>query len=923
MVGSWASLVRLIVQRARAAPALVGLRLLGIVVAVALVCAVSLYSGAMADVMLQATLSPHGDDVTVGVTSSPGRPDGMPYPTLRLMDSYLRGAAAADLGLPVRGVSAHFQLPNPWQLTAWGQSGAVGSTSYGGGFIEYLGGIAAHARVLRGAFVGADRLANGSIPVAVSRAAAESSGLAVGQRLALLVPDLSPGQRIPPLQVTAIYTPTSATDPYWQASSPPINSSSLGLISQRAFNDLSMLATSTTPEYAWQVAIRPSAIHFGAASEIEAALPRFTTLVPRMAPGTTTFATLAGALKSFAGTFALLNILLYLLAAPVVLIILYYLTVSTELVLDHQAGEIVLMRSRGAAARQILGIQAVESVLLGLIAIVLGPFLALPVAAKIGQTSGFLQFGNGASRAVGLSPPTFATGAVVAAIAVVAGLIPALAAARRTMSGQKQQQARGRYRPLWQQLYLDALLMAVALYGYWVLTKQGAIAPSQNQSALSRDPFVVLTPGLFVLAGTLLLGRLLPLISAATALMLRRGSVPLSMAVQTIARTPRQYVRLVMLLSLTLSIGVFAAAVAGTIGSNLDDQYRYQAGASLRLVEDYPKINQLLALPSEWHMRQQGVRAVSPVLRVESYQADAASGDFSSPIEVLGIDPSSFGRVAWFRRDFATQSLPALLGLLGSATQPRMVINDALINATKAHVGDQIQLSVGGAPPVLVTVAGVVHYFPTLNPPEGYYAIVNMAYLRALSSAPGPSEMWMATDGSAATANRVIAAVQGTGRVVVDYEAQAPPINIVDNPLQVGIYGVTSIGFIIAAGLAMLGLVAYLYLSMERRAGDFGVLRALGSSTAQVAAMLLLEQLFLVAIGVVAALVIGLLGGQLFIPYLPIAQFTTPPFLVDVPWQDVVRLVVILLAAFAVALAASAYAITRVQIGRILRLGEA
>jgi len=37
----------------------------------------------------------------------------------------------------------------------------------------------------------------------------------------------------------------------------------------------------------------------------------------------------------------------------------------------------------------------------------------------------------------------------------------------------------------------------------------------------------------------------------------------------------------------------------------------------------------------------------------------------------------------------------------------------------------------------------------------------------------------------------------------------------------------------------------------------------------------------------------------------------------------VVRLVVILLAAFAVALAASAYAITRVQIGRILRLGEA
>jgi putative ABC transport system permease protein len=377
-----------------------------------------------------------------------------------------------------------------------------------------------------------------------------------------------------------------------------------------------------------------------------------------------------------------------------------------------------------------------------------------------------------------------------------------------------------------------------------------------------------------------------------------------------------------MLVSLTLSIGVFAAAVAGTIGANLADQARYQAGTSLRLVEEDQSTNQFLALPVGWHLRQPGVRAATPALRFASYQADAAAGDFSSPIEVLGVDPATLARVAWFRQDFATQTLSALLAPLTSTTEPRVIVNDAVLNASGIRIGDQLQLSVAGLPPLMATVVGAVRYFPTMNPPEGYYAITNITYLRNLTSSPGPSEMWMTTDGSAATAQRVIRAVQAMNRVVLDYEDSAPGITIVDNPLQVGIYGVTSIGFIIAAGLSMLALVAYLYLSMERRAGDFGVLRALGGSTSQVAAILLLEQLYVVALGVVAALVIGLVGGQLFIPYLPIAQFTTPPFLVDVPWRGVVQLVLILLAAFAVALAVSAYAITRLQISRVLRLGE-
>jgi len=503
------------------------------------------------------------------------------------------------------------------------------------------------------------------------------------------------------------------------------------------------------------------------------------------------------------------------------------------------------------------------------IALAVGPFLAVPLAYKIGQTSGFLSFSNIASHVGAPNLSTFVAGAIVAVLAVVSGLVPAVGAARRTMGKHKQEEARSRYRPLWQRIYADIALLALALYGYWVLTKQGPILPSENQTAIVQDPFVGLAPGLFILAGTLLLGRTMPYVSAVLATVLRRGTVSLSMALQTISRTPRQYVRLTMLLSLTLSIGVFAAAVAGTIGANLQDQYHYQAGTTVRLVEDDNKSDMLLALPPSWHLRIRGVQRASAALRFGSYQSTLAAGDFSSPVEVLGIDPQTFAQVAWFRADFATKPLPDLVALLHSPTDPVVVTNQYFMDQSKARVGDQVQLSLAGADPVMVTIAGVVKYFPTLAPAEGVYIIANIDFVRALAGVPGPSEMWMTTDHDASTTQRVISAVQATDRTVLDYEDQAPSITIIDNPLQVGIYGVTSIGFIIAAGLSMLGLVAYLYLSMERRASDFGVLRALGSSTGQVATMLLLEQLFLMVLGVAAALIIGLIGRSYSSPTSP------------------------------------------------------
>ena len=58
-------------------------------------------------------------------------------------------------------------------------------------------------------------------------------------------------------------------------------------------------------------------------------------------------------------------------------------------------------------------------------------------------------------------------------LAVLALLIPALAASRHTIVTFKWERARALLRPLWQRYFLDFLLLVPPLYGWYLLRQQG------------------------------------------------------------------------------------------------------------------------------------------------------------------------------------------------------------------------------------------------------------------------------------------------------------------------------------------------------------------------------------------------------------------------------------------------------------------
>ena len=141
-----------------------------------------------------------------------------------------------------------------------------------------------------------------------------------------------------------------------------------------------------SPEYFWLYRSDLKAIHLAAADTILNNIQRVNSKVADLAPGANLITSLDLDINSFLYQYNLLPFILLILVVPILLLILYAVVVTTALVLDRQAGEIVLMRSRGAAKSQVFALYVLEGLGLGLVAIAVGPLLGLPLAVTSAGT---------------------------------------------------------------------------------------------------------------------------------------------------------------------------------------------------------------------------------------------------------------------------------------------------------------------------------------------------------------------------------------------------------------------------------------------------------------------------------------------------------------------------------------------------------
>ncbi len=135
------------------------------------------------------------------------------------------------------------------------------------------------------------------------------------------------------------------------------------------------------------------------------------------------------------------------------------------------------------------------------------------------------------------------------------------------------------------------------------------------------------------------------------------------------------------------------------------------------------------------------------------------------------------------------------------------------------------------------------------------------------------------------------------------------------------------LGLVAGAALlfASIGLAVSLWYTVSSRQGEFAVVRALGLGRRQLLGWLALESAFLVIVGVIGGLLVGLVLAWVVMPSITLTtegRAPVPPPVTTIAWDLMVVLAGLGLLAFALSVLAARRAVASVRVAATLRIAE-
>jgi putative ABC transport system permease protein len=432
-------------------------------------------------------------------------------------------------------------------------------------------------------------------------------------------------------------------------------------------------------------------------------------------------------------------------------------------------------------------------------------------------------------------------------------------------------------------------------------------------------------PWVFIFAAALVFLRFFPfLIEGISRAGSRVYGVSILLGLRQISRMPGQYTRLVLLLTLTLALGTFAASVAKTLDRNYNDRVMYQTGSDLALVEsgNYDEVSETWSFqPVVEHTQVKGVQAVARIWRAVG-NANVTGRGRPQEVKILGVDPPDIARVGWWREDFAPDSLVSLMNAMG-ANEKGAIVDAKFLTDFRLKIGDAIVVTIRQKPIDLIIV-GSVTYFPSLWPDTDRFMITNLDYLFD-QVGETPYDVWAKTDPDVPWREIVDQLRDKDFLVSRATDARETALRLRDDPGRTGIFGILTVGFLVAAMLTVLGFMLYSFLSAKRRMQQLGILRAMGLSITQLIGLFIFEQGFLIILGTAAGTVLGVMTGNLFIPFLQIKSEQhagIPSFVVMTSWDDIYKIYAILGVILAFAFPAFIWMLARMKIHEAIKFGD-
>ncbi|GEM_PF-761343 len=970
------SATRLALMRLSRNSGLLALIALGVLVADILICIVPVYTGLVTNLQLQSTLSandPVARNVETVVTSGQ-----VSASVTQFADSAVRRIGAQQIGSFTSPHITYYLMTDPFLLIQAGKHtydpAASNPPTVKPQAFDYgndLSSAAPHMRLISGRFPHPtpDRA---TPEVIITQEMANIQGIGVGTLLTLA--QFGAHQNQLHARVVGVWTPRNPNDPYWnglnfsvlhgtsggQSPFPLLMSKPTLLSSLSHFSGLNM-------EQHWVYYTQDASINASTIDSISSGITLMRSQVDGAllgAQGITQTAVNTQLDQLIANVQAQQNLAalpLYVVVAQIVGLALLFVAAMASLLIDRQAGEIATLKSRGASGVQLLGVFLTQGALVGLLALVVSPFIAalagLALVRFFVPSNVFATLGVGNAYFAQLArPQSVLLPALVGALlgVVVIGLT-SWQAARRDVLAFRREQGRAAGQPFWRRYYLDLGLVVICIVGYLELGQFGSASVRLQLGSGASNLLLLLTPTLLLLAGALLTLRLVPMGAQFGERLASRGrGITALLSLAQVERSPGRYSRIILLLVLAVGLGLFAFSFSASLRQNTYDRVAYQVGADIRLTQHGAEVNGYGNTVSAELARMPGVLNVTPVYRL---QASTSLDQGGAPLPMLAIDPATFasvvGPVSW-RSDYASQSLDSLMSEMqahkanpvAAGTPPApiwTIVSQSFASQFQLSVGQKFSIQAPDANQgnVSMVVGAIVQEFPTLYPqefPSGFIVISMTDYYNSVTVANpglpntvGPNEFWLRTNGNTAQEAALLNTLQN--RPDLDVESadslHSDLAAALQNPVNVGLQGLLLLGAIMAAALAIIGSAAQTLLGATQRATQFAVLRTLGLSNQELARILFGEQLVVYLFGLVGGTLLGAVLTTATLPYLQFsdptldpAKLGIPPYTLVTNWGELGLFYLALIVACGIALIVAARAAVRQGLGQALRIGE-
>ncbi len=460
------------------------------------------------------------------------------------------------------------------------------------------------------------------------------------------------------VEVAGVFRPIDPGKPLWDGTSP----AGLVLVSERAFDqwvvpipviyelDPWLRAERgfghLTVTQSWSLPLQRDTVELGNIEALSSSVRGFSAELGRVS-GIAVSTALPALVESFDVRTTIFGGPILAMLALVVAGALYFLVYTAALTLEREGPEMALLRSRGAGSWQTVGIHLLQSAILAVGAAAVAPWVARFLISLTGRIPPMSDLTGGDPLSVTQVRsllPWVGGGAALVFATMGLAILPF---ARRSVLELRSLAARPTTRSVWQRYYVDIFLVVLAGILLFELRERGLVDTGGEEVGL--DPFAVASPALFLLAGALLLLRLLPVLLRGLGWVMARAS-RLSSALPGwhLGRNPVPYGRLALLIWLTTGFGAFALTYAQTLDKSYEDRAAFAAGSDARVVAE----------------RAGFLEPPEGTVAAAVYRSQGAPRLASRSAELLAVRPETFSEVVAWRSDFGGDTPAEVFGAL-------------------------------------------------------------------------------------------------------------------------------------------------------------------------------------------------------------------------------------------------------------------